>query len=479
MIKDLKEEHKATLQAVDEELSSLKTKLVEKDTILLKMQEEMSVKEAEKITKLEKEERKYCELSEAMSQQNLSITELKQSLTCKNHQMKVIEDYNGTLADENIRVKNENRILKHQIEQNGNKSILDSDGRISMLQKDQNDFKTFVCSELETIKQQLHIKNDVPKSVNNPPLSTNQNKNLNLQANKDSLPESSATEKELVVDGKAASKEVEAAMQQTDEHLQTNTTASDHSTEETEHLVNSQNNNTTQQQHNTTQKINTLLSSSTSAENNIFGGDANEHTLNSTTNDHSSIGDGVEERGDHRSDSKRTLIFTTSISKGINSRTFNECYNPRRAQFTRFPGARAKHMSEYVTPRIRDERPETVIIHAGGNDLPVNNNERYVSLWTVANFITDAAMVARNHGARNILIGGVTTRKGGFLKKRCDALNGILISLCKRKGFIYIDNSGIGDEHLYVDGVHLNHKGTVRLADNYLDALKKLPLNST
>ena len=53
MIKDLKEEHKANLQAVDEELSSLKTKLVEKDTILLKMQEEMSVKEAEKITKLE------------------------------------------------------------------------------------------------------------------------------------------------------------------------------------------------------------------------------------------------------------------------------------------------------------------------------------------------------------------------------------------------------------------------------------------
>ena len=87
----------------------------------------------------------------------------------------------------------------------------------------------------------------------------------------------------------------------------------------------------------------------------------------------------------------------------------------------------------------------------------------------------DAGLVARQFGAQNILIGGVTTRKGGFLKKRCNALNGNLRDLCNRKGFIFINNTDVKDEHLYSDGVHLNEKGTVILADNYLSALSKIP----
>ena len=89
---------------------------------------------------------------------------------------------------------------------------------------------------------------------------------------------------------------------------------------------------------------------------------------------------------------KKTLIFTTSISKGIRAKRFNDCYKVigGHAQFARFPGARAKHMASYATPRIEEERPETVIIQGGGNDLPVYGNERTVSLWDIANQIINA-----------------------------------------------------------------------------------------
>ncbi len=139
-----------------------------------------------------------------------------------------------------------------------------------------------------------------------------------------------------------------------------------------------------------------------------------------------------------------------------------------------FPGARVKHMSSYVNPRISDEKPETVIIHGGGNDLPVNPNEKTVPLLDIANHIIDAGLVARKNNVQNILIAGVTTRRGSFLKKRCEALNQILIELCQRHQFTFIDNGDINDEHLYQDGVHLNEDGTKVLADNYLNALRKL-----
>ena len=136
-------------------------------------------------------------------------------------------------------------------------------------------------------------------------------------------------------------------------------------------------------------------------------------------------------------------------------------------------------MASYVTPRISDERPNTVIIHGGGNDLPVYSTEKTVPLLDIANQIIDAGKVTKKYDAQNILIAGVTTRKGGFLKKRCEALNNMLIDLCKQHRFTYIDNSDIKDEHLFEDGVHLNQRGTTILADNYLNALCEVKHSTT
>ena len=126
-------------------------------------------------------------------------------------------------------------------------------------------------------------------------------------------------------------------------------------------------------------------------------------------------------------------------------------------------------MAAYVTPRISDERPETVIIQGGGNDLRFINDS--VPVETIADHVIEAGMVAKRYNVSNILIGGVTTRKRREEKDRCEALNEVLLNLCREHGFIFIDNSDIEDEHLYLDGVHLNDRGTKILADNYLNSL--------
>ena len=201
--------------------------------------------------------------------------------------------------------------------------------------------------------------------------------------------------------------------------------------------------------------------------------DVEEVSTDSESDDETS-----EERHVHRQRSipapagKRdtTLIFTTSISKGINVPRFNRSYEDGWASFTRFHGAKAEYMPTYIVPRMTKEKPSIVLIQAGGNDLPTKQKDR-TSLVTVANSVIEAGLKCRKLGALHVLIGGVTIRRTNFLKKRCDELNNILKSLCLINNFTFINNSDIKDEHLYTDGVHLNDDGYKLLADNYLNAL--------
>ena len=107
---------------------------------------------------------------------------------------------------------------------------------------------------------------------------------------------------------------------------------------------------------------------------------------------------------------EKTLIFTTSISKGILPWKFNKVYEEGWASFTRFPGAKAEYMETYISPRMENERPSVVILQAGGNDLQINSRGKTSQLVTVANSIINAGLACKNKfGVQHILIGGVTT----------------------------------------------------------------------
>ena len=56
----------------------------------------------------------------------------------------------------------------------------------------------------------------------------------------------------------------------------------------------------------------------------------------------------------------KTLVFTTSISKGIYPPRFNRNYEHGFASFARFHGAKAEYMPAYVVPRMSKEKPAKV-----------------------------------------------------------------------------------------------------------------------
>ena len=73
-------------------------------------------------------------------------------------------------------------------------------------------------------------------------------------------------------------------------------------------------------------------------------------------------------------DGHTTIVFSTSMTKGIRLREFNSWYENGTARFRRFHGAHARHIKHYLSTHMEGVTPENVIILAGGNDLPTKKD---------------------------------------------------------------------------------------------------------
>ena len=169
-------------------------------------------------------------------------------------------------------------------------------------------------------------------------------------------------------------------------------------------------------------------------------------------------------------DGKVTVIFSTSITKGIKVREFNNHYKLGIARFRRFHGAKARQMKHYVIPTLIEEKPKIVMLQCGGNDLATSKHNP-TPVENIAKKIIETAQICENFGAENIFICGVITRIQGYMDRRRIKLNEILRDICYDSGYNFVNNDNITHENLSQDGVHLNVDGSVILANNLLHSL--------
>lgn len=172
-------------------------------------------------------------------------------------------------------------------------------------------------------------------------------------------------------------------------------------------------------------------------------------------------------------DGKTTVVFSTSITKGIKVRDFNKQYSIGTARFRRFPGAKTKQIKHYVVPTLVDESPQVVLLQCGGNDLPTTKMNP-TPVEDIAKEIIETAKICENQGVEQILISGIVTRKQEYMDRRRKQLNNLLQDMCYDLGYIYIDNDNITHDHLFNDGVHLNFEGSDILSNNFLHSLNNI-----
>ena len=163
------------------------------------------------------------------------------------------------------------------------------------------------------------------------------------------------------------------------------------------------------------------------------------------------------------------LVFSTSITKGIDVKRFNNAYSHGTARFQRWHGGHVEYIKEYVKPHLRREKPDTVVIQIGGNDLDRADRQNPATITSIANDIIETALTCRAHDVQHIFIGGVTVRRPRWTWDVCKDLNNAIEGQCTLYDFNFYSNSNISTYDLY-DNQHLNNNGVSKMANNILDS---------
>ena len=155
--------------------------------------------------------------------------------------------------------------------------------------------------------------------------------------------------------------------------------------------------------------------------------------------------------------------------KRIKTREFNNYLNSCHAKFKSFPGATIKELHHYVIPTLENDTPDVILIHGGCNDVKPMPGHKELSYQEIAEEILNMGLTCREKGVNNVVISGLICRKNKILSKKIWSINNILRVKCQELGFYFVNNQNITERNLWKDGLHLNHTGTIILANNFLN----------
>ena len=97
--------------------------------------------------------------------------------------------------------------------------------------------------------------------------------------------------------------------------------------------------------------------------------------------------------------------------------------------FKCFSGANNKQFDHYVIPILVDEKPQTVFIHKGSNDI-TKFNYHDINVNYLANRILQVGLKCRYHGVESITISSALVRNDNNLNKLIWGVNISLKHLC-------------------------------------------------
>ena len=166
---------------------------------------------------------------------------------------------------------------------------------------------------------------------------------------------------------------------------------------------------------------------------------------------------------------RRAFVLSDSMMQRIRKREFYQHLRNTWCNIKTFPGANARYLHHHVLPFIIEECPDTLVIHGGTNDL----RNRDKTPEQIADDLISIGRTAQSLGVKHVMYSSLIIRKDGVtLDRKRNNVNHALKDKCIFNNFIFVDNKDICLEDITdFDKVHLNESGSVKLANNVLDAL--------
>ena len=124
-------------------------------------------------------------------------------------------------------------------------------------------------------------------------------------------------------------------------------------------------------------------------------------------------------------------------------------------------------MADYVRPTMK-RSPDLIVLHAGTNNLRNEDPAR-----VIAEKLMELALNMKGN-ENDVMVSSLIARSDDEdLQQKLMQVNEILEAECQRYNLCFIDNGNISPtQHLNGGGLHLNYKGTVLLASNFIEHIK-------
>ena len=162
---------------------------------------------------------------------------------------------------------------------------------------------------------------------------------------------------------------------------------------------------------------------------------------------------------------KEVFIVGDSILRNLQGRKISRS---AKVKVSSFPGCTTMDMRDHIKPILR-RNPDAIVMHVGTNSL-----RSTASVRDCAEEIVNLATMISNESSADLAISGITPRSDDeVLAVKVSGVNKILKTFCNQNGWGYVDHSNISPEQdLNRSGLHLNTKGTARLATNFINYLR-------
>ena len=104
-----------------------------------------------------------------------------------------------------------------------------------------------------------------------------------------------------------------------------------------------------------------------------------------------------------------------------------------------FSGANIKHLDNFITPTLLEDRPDIVIIHIGPNDI-THNTVIQIDVKDIVNRITNTGKKCLSYDVREMIISSIFIKKLFKLTRIIRQVNDLIRGECKRNKFQFISN---------------------------------------
>ena len=174
-------------------------------------------------------------------------------------------------------------------------------------------------------------------------------------------------------------------------------------------------------------------------------------------------------------DIRKIRIIGDSHIGRLNKRHFNEKINGK-VYFNVFRGETIKRLHHFLQPTLREDKPDTVLIHIGSNDI-IPSKQHDLSVNDAVQRIIDVGSYCRECGVKDVIISSILVKRNFHLTRIIRQINDLLSEYCISNNFHYLTNDNISRKNLWKDGTHLNKVGNNTLAETSISYVNEFGLS--